>query len=51
MEATTVIILVILVIVLGIFIGTQVSGGNTTGRAISSSNSYPSQLGGGGCGR
>lgn len=51
METTMVIIIIVLVIVLGIFIGTQIGGGNTTGRAISSSNSYPSQFGGGGCGR
>ena len=51
METITVIIIVVLLIALGIFVGTQIGGGNTTGRAISNSDSYASQFGGGGCGR
>lgn len=50
MDTITVIVIVILLIALGIFAGTQISGGNTSGKAVST-NSYSSQYGGGGCGR
>lgn len=50
MDTITVVIIVIVLIVLGIFVGTQISGDSGTGNAIKG-NSYPSQYGGGGCGR
>lgn len=50
MDTITVVVIIILLIVAGIFIGTQIGGSSGTGNAIGS-NSYPSQYGGGGCGR
>lgn len=50
MDTTTIIIIVILLIALGIFVGTQIGGNSGTGNAVKS-NPYPSQYGGGGCGR
>lgn len=49
MDTITIVIIVILLIALGIFVGTQISGGDT-GKVIAG-NSYPSQYSGGGCGR
>lgn len=57
MDTTTVIVIVVLVAVLGIFFGTQITGKATSGdNAISgisppSQQAYPTQLGGGACGR
>ncbi len=49
MDTITIIIIVVLLIALGIFVGTQISGGGT-GR-VTAGSPYPSQYGGGGCGR
>ncbi|GBE20221.1 hypothetical protein BMS3Abin17_00958 [archaeon BMS3Abin17] len=52
MDTTTIVIIVILLIALGIFVGTQLSGNSTGESNARSYNSYPSQqYGGGGCGR
>lgn len=57
MDTTTVIVIVVLVAVLGIFFGTQitgnaVSGGNAiNGISPPSQQAYPTQYAGGGCGR
>ena len=51
MDTITVVIIIILVIALGIFIGTQISGNSVKASDSGSYNPYPSQYGGGGCGR
>jgi uncharacterized protein HemY len=51
METMTIVVIVILLIALGIFVGTQISGNSGTGNVIRSTNSFPSQFSGGGCGR
>ena len=50
MDKVVVILIIILLFVLGIYGLSQISGGNNTGESVSS-NSYPSQYSGGGCGR
>ena len=53
METTTIVVIVILLMALGIFIGTQISGNSVSnsGGDFRSVSQYPSQYGGGGCGR
>lgn len=51
MDTTTIVIIIILLIALGIFVGTQISGNSVRTSGSRSYNSYPSQYGGGGCGR
>ena len=51
MDTTTIVIIVILLLALGMFVGTQMSGSNAGSNSAGSYNSYPSQYGGGGCGR
>ncbi len=54
METTTVVVIIILLMALGIFIGAQIggdSGSTNIGGEFKSVNQYPSQYGGGGCGR
>ena len=50
METITIVIIVILLIALGIFVGVQISG-NSVRDSSGSYSSYPSQYSGGGCGR
>lgn len=51
MDTTTIVIIVILLLALGIFVGTQISGDSVKESSSRSYNPYPSQYGGGGCGR
>lgn len=51
MDKMTMVVLAILIIVLAIFIGTQIGDGSSSGEVIRSAGSYASQYGGGGCGR
>ena len=51
MDTTTIVIVVILLIALGIFVGIQLSGNSVEENSARVSNLYPSQYGGGGCGR
>jgi len=50
METITIVIIVILLIALGIFVGVQISG-NSIRENSGGYNSYPTQYSGGGCGR
>ncbi len=50
MDTITIVVIIILLIALGIFVGTQIDG-NSTGSSVRSFNSYPPQYSGGGCGR
>ncbi len=51
MDTITIVIIIILLIALGIFVGTQINGNAVGGVSSQSYNSYPSQYVGGGCGR
>lgn len=51
MDTITIVIIVILLIALGIFVGTQISGNSVKTSSSGGYNPYPSQYGGGGCGR
>jgi len=50
MDTITIVIIVILLIALGIFVGTQINV-SSTGNNVRNSNLYPNQYSGGGCGR
>jgi len=50
MDRVTLILVIILLFILGIY-GLSQIGGDSTGDAVRSSNSYPAQYSGGGCGR
>ncbi len=51
MDTMTLIVIIVLLVALGIFAGTQISGDSIRESSSRSYNSYPSQYGGGGCGR
>ena len=51
MDTVTIVIIIIFLIALGIFVGTQISGNSVNSGSSGSYNSYPSQSYGGGCGR
>ncbi|MBS3065890.1 hypothetical protein J4229_02480 [Candidatus Pacearchaeota archaeon] len=51
MDKTMIILLIILILVAGIFIGFQISSGDSSTAATAyAANSFPTQYGGGGCG-
>ena len=51
METITVVIVIILLIAMGIFVGTQITGNSIGGGSAKSYSSFPAQASGGGCGR
>lgn len=51
MDKITIVVIIILLVMLGIFVGVQMSGNSTKTSYSGGYNSYPSQAGGGGCGR